>query len=1098
VVATSVAAVPMPAAAGVVAVPMPAAAGVVAVPMPTAASSSVVALPIQLPTASSRVAPSPSLTASSRMAPSPSPTANSRMTPSQSPKGRTSVADRWAKRMAKTTQGSPQGSVVATPGKQPSESTHPATDDIVSEPSVETVEHAPASAVPAAIPVPANSDSRSTAASSDRGKVANRWGKRLGERQPDTEVPVEDIDSTPDPADDEAQSDPIDNAPVPVASVSAPAVVPSSSPPVKALSPADQWAKRLRERNLEIAVSAEEQMSSSGHPDEAPAPFAFKLKPGIANKRPVMPEASDPSPSEPTTEFASRPSKRGNVLSRWPIPSNNVAKRWTTNTNPPESPTRALRSQSPDVDSMQHSENFLKQADTAEDFPSEESVKSVAAKEEKEIPQTIESRAVSTVDNARPTTFAAPKPASFIFGNNGHNNSPKNSRPANFSKLLKPPRKNELPSLQVDSVEKEGASFPAFDSWGAGVKQGDVDSDVSSNASRSELARLKKKNLKRMAQKHVSKGIAHKLADSSFTNDDDSTHPGDLSTAGDSVDAKEDRADQEQGEKVLATLLSSSKAATPKPKPSPEKKPNSPPPIVVSGKSPRSNKLVVETVMETISGAPNQEQQLPREDEDEDLTPRTKMVVESLRQKKKRLQLQRRKMKTGQSFDSATLASASASSFNSADTGYEQVTPGGASFEEKGISSSSSMPYRDTGPEGNDDLLPIDENAEDFAAHRTNESTFPSAYTTLHVSDSTSIRRGVLSPKSEGGQSDGGFSFYSAASSAHTGLSRNSSGSKNSFLANRAEKVVQERRQKWKARGSKEDKERATELARKVLNGPQNAVAQRMKGEENDNYNAISSSSMRQNDKSLIMEPSDARARAKREGLSTRYNTSSRFIDTDPSYGGAFAQPEGFVGRKNNSFSTAESVDSSEFRSVGSGTTESEGEARAARRRAKKKYAKERARAKSKPNNISNGVVSDQFVSESTANVEAFKSAYEAVSLGQMAADLADEVSLSVKGGGFDFQKIATDVNDSFRKYCGIQPSNSVPFDEAAVQDINTEDEDDPKGDLGACGAEIDDAMECSSPGKSKWDKHSMAPAGQPSFEGLATLSRKGIRAAYV
>jgi hypothetical protein len=521
----------------------------------------------------------------------------------------------------------------------------------------------------------------------------------------------------------------------------------------------------------------------------------------------------------------------------------------------------------------------------------------------------------------------------------------------------------------------------------------------------------------------------------------------------------------------------------------------------VSGKSPRSNKLVVETVMETISGAPNQEQQLPREDEDEDLTPRTKKVVESLRQKKKRLQLQRRKMKTGQSFDSATLASASASSFNSADTGYEQVTPGGATFEEKGISSSSSMPYRDTGPEGNDDLLPIDENAEDFAARRNNESTFPSAYTPLHVSDSASIRRGVLSPKSEGGQSDGGFSFYSAASSAHTGLSRNSSGSKNSFLANRAEKVVQERRQKWKARGSKEDKERATELARKVLNGPQNAVAQRMPGEENDNYNAVSSSSRRQNDNSLIIEPSDARARAKREGLSTRYNTSSRFIDTDPSYGGAFGQPEAFVGRENNSFSTAESVDSPEFRSVGSSTTESEGEARAARRRAKKKaakYAKERARAKIKPNNISNGVVSDQFVSESTANVEAFKSAYEAVSLGQMAADLADEVSLSVKGGGFDFQKIATDVNDSFRKYCGIQPSNSVPFDEAVVQDINTEDEDDPKGDLGACGAEIDDAMECSSPGKSKWDKHSMAPAGQPSFEGLATLSRKGIRAAYV
>ena len=519
----------------------------------------------------------------------------------------------------------------------------------------------------------------------------------------------------------------------------------------------------------------------------------------------------------------------------------------------------------------------------------------------------------------------------------------------------------------------------------------------------------------------------------------------------------------------------------------------------MSGKSPRSNKLVVETVMETISGTPNVEQHQP-EDDDEDLTPRTKKVVESLRQKKKRLQLQRRKMKTGQSFDSATLASASASSFNSADTAYEQVTTGGATFEEKGTSYSSSLPYRDAAPECNDDLLPIDENAEDFAARRYSENAFPSAYTPLHVSDSTSRRCGVRSPKSEGGQSDSGFSFYSAASSAHTGLSRHSSGSKNSSLANRAEKVVQERRQKWKARGSKEDKQRATDLARKVLNGPQNAIAQRMPGEDNYNYNAVSSSARRQNDNSLIMESSDARARSKREGLSTRYNTSDRFIDTDPSYGGAFAQPEPFVGRDQNSFSTAESVDSSEFRSVGSGTTESGGEARAARRRAKKKaakYAKERARAKLKPNNISDGVVSDQFVSESTANVEAFKSAYESVSLGQMAFDLADEVSLSVKGGGFDFSKIATDVNDSFRKYCGIQTTNPVPFDEVAEQDINTEDEDDPKGDFGAC-AVIDDAMECSIPEASKRNKQSMAPAGQPSFEGLATQSRKGVRAAYV
>jgi hypothetical protein len=955
-----------------------------------------------------------------------------------SPK-RSSVADRWAKRMNENHQDSPQSGAATAPDQQ--SETHSA----VSEPSMDPVEHAPA--VPAALAVPVSPGSSSRAASPGRS-------------------------------------------------------------PARAAPPADRWAKRLSERNLDTEESAEEQMPSTSHLD--------KLKPVKAIKRLGMPEA--PSPSALPVEQASPKSKRGNVAKRWPINGNeppesknaeelrpvripslpptrgNVAERWTTNIV--KSPIRALHSKSPDVDSIQLSQvdppgtppafysEKIEGVHPAEHLFSEESV---AAK----IPQATEPRAVSTVDDVQPNTSAAPKPASLIQAwNRGHSNTSKAVRSA---KSLKPPRRNELPNPQVDAVAKDGASFSAFDSWGTGGKQADVDSDASSTASRSDPVRLKKKNLMRMAQKHVSQGIAHKLADSSFTKDDDSTEPGDLSTAADTVttgstvmrfgaspldspvrkDAKEDRANQEKEESVVegATLRSPSKAATP----SSEKRHNYLPPVIASGKSPRSNKLTVGTVMETISGVLDQEEH----EDDKDLTPRTRKVVDSLRQKKKRLQLQRRRMKANYSLDSVS-ASASAS-FNSADTGYEQVTPGGASFEQKGISYSSSLPCRDTGSEFNDDLLPIDENGRD--------SAFPSAYTPLHVSDSNSIllspgqkARSALSPKSEAGQSDGGFSFYSAASSAHTGISIKSSGSKGSSLANRAEKAVQERRQKWKA-GSKDDQQLARELARKVLNGSQNAVSQRMPGEGNYTSPAMD----------------------KREGLSTRYNTSSRFIDTDPSYGGAFAQPEPSVGRDHNSFSTAESVDGSEFRSVGSDTTENESEFRAARRRAKKKkaikYAKEKARAKRKPDYISNGVVSDQFVSESTTNVEAFKSAYEAVSLGQLAADLADEVSLSVNGGGFDFQKIAIDVNDSFRKYCGIKTSNAAPFDDAAEADhtVNTEDEDDPKGDLGAACANIDDAMEFSTTGKSKWNKHPMAPAGQASFEGLATPpSRKGIRAAYV
>jgi hypothetical protein len=143
---------------------------VVAVPMPfaaVAASSSVIAVPL----------PSPPTASFSK---APSPVAAVQL---PSPKGRTSVADRWAKRMGKPPASSPQGSVDAAPEKHFSESTHPvtATEEVVSEPPMDPVEHAsvPAPAVPTALKESAGSGFSSRAAAPGSGKVANRC-RRLG------------------------------------------------------------------------------------------------------------------------------------------------------------------------------------------------------------------------------------------------------------------------------------------------------------------------------------------------------------------------------------------------------------------------------------------------------------------------------------------------------------------------------------------------------------------------------------------------------------------------------------------------------------------------------------------------------------------------------------------------------------------------------------------------------------------------------------------------------------------------------------------------------------------------------------------------------
>jgi hypothetical protein len=81
--------------------------------------------------------------------------------------------------------------------------------------------------------------------------------------------------------------------------------------------------------------------------------------------------------------------------------------------------------------------------------------------------------------------------------------------------------------------------------------------------------------------------------------------------------------------------------------------------------------------------------------------------------------------------------------------------------------------------------------------------------------------------------------------------------------------------------------------------------------------------------------------------------------------------------------------------------------------------------------------------------------------------------------------KIATDVNDSFRKYWHSRNESQYVLVGRLRRD-HTEEED-GKADLWACTC--DDAISVLFRGI-KWDKQSMAPAGQPDFEGYLKVER--------
>jgi hypothetical protein len=286
-----------------------------------------------------------------------------------------------------------------------------------------------------------------------------------------------------------------------------------------------------------------------------------------------------------------------------------------------------------------------------------------------------------------------------------------------------------------------------------------------------------------------------------------------------------------------------------------------------------------------------------------------------------------------------------------------------------------------------------------------------------------------VKPNSSATVSDAGasdtLSFFSAASStyASTAISSLSVDSKSlisptSSLSNRASRAVVRRR---RSKPSKEEdnvvaQELAQRVTRQTIHERPPSASDKIDEPSSfvDRSAAEKSGPVEDHFSGPPTVPENDIPRG--PGLSGRYNTSSRFMDSVKNL--MKGEPP------NASFDSGTTEGSSQIRSVDS-TSDSEGWMS---RRARKSTSslnrvpsdstdgvslQSSSVVTSATNNSKKGdVVTDYFVSESSSNLEALKSAYEAVSLHQIAMDLTDEVSVATN---VDLKKIASNFNDSLR-----------------------------------------------------------------------------------
>jgi hypothetical protein len=360
-------------------------------------------------------------------------------------------------------------------------------------------------------------------------------------------------------------------------------------------------------------------------------------------------------------------------------------------------------------------------------------------------------------------------------------------------------------------------------------------------------------------------------------------------------------------------------------------------------------------------------------------------------------------------------------------------------------------------------------------------------------------------------------------------VSPQSVGSRASALTNRAEQAVQRRRRRsepvpMSSKPVDIFESRAQEPA-KVLDGkdhvfssniPENSDA----GVSHDNPSRCGS----ENSDELQTRREVCK---KRPSLSSRYNTSSRFIDVDTVQPSRIAAQVAAGNREVVQTFSTESAESSASQSIETFTTDSASDGRA--RRKKKALLQSRRvsrqRNKKKPAEPPASTAPRPFFTADGVSVEALKKAYGSLKLDRIASDIAG-VTKSVNEN-VAIKKIAADINEqysaiseSLRHYCksdsagqGTSQSNEChmpacqsggPFDEEIAIEVEymTSELDDPRLDLGVCGP-IDQALDFSEADdhadllERACEQRFMIPAGQSSCETPDGL-KPSVRSAYV
>jgi hypothetical protein len=449
---------------------------------------------------------------------------------------------------------------------------------------------------------------------------------------------------------------------------------------------------------------------------------------------------------------------------------------------------------------------------------------------------------------------------------------------------------------------------------------------------------------------------------------------------------------------------------------------------------------------------------------------------------KKRLQNHRRKVKKTSAFEGQTYDQERFKNDFILDECIDSFLPGD---QARGSEISDSSPQARVRSEYN--------GGHDAPPNKTSDSGLPSS----HSGERSSI---VRSPESEAEQSDAAFSRLSDTNnSAFAEICKTSSTTSSSSLANKAEKLLQERRRRSTGTAVHQNMTDVLELSQDTEDSHVAGSLPKVHASRTAQYELEDSLFVGHTDREEVLIDNG------RPRLSTRYNTSSRFMDADVST--ASVSAPGMTTDGSESVGSSCCLQSMESVTSGSDSRYYTSDKHTSDdQRATTKRRQLRAnQVKGSPAQLSEKSVnmSSQSVWDLDGNMVSFDFKKLASAVDERVAALRDFV-----GGGSQ-----TKAQKQSQPPLKLPKPANLPMD---VEDVAIEveyvedssDEDDPEADLGMCTAPLDNvihsSLQCSAETRNAMSIDftracsDMLPAGEPSFEQTPASRKHGRRNGYV